>query len=105
MQDAIVIFVTCADKEQAEKIAQSLIKKKEAACVNVIAGIESIFWWEGRVESADEVLLVIKSKKSKLNQIIVTVKSLHSYEVPEIIALPVIAGDEKYLKWVDDSIR
>lgn len=101
----IVIFVTCPNIKEAKQISQALVKHKLAACVNIVHRIESFFWWKAKVDSAKEVLLIIKSKKTKLNQIIKAVKSRHSYEVPEIIALPVIGGYKPYLDWINDSIR
>ncbi len=101
----IVIFVTASNSEEAQKIADKLIESKLAACANIIDNIKSVFWWEGKPDSANETLLIIKSKKSKLSKIIQLVKSLHSYKVPEIIALPIVAGDKNYLNWIDDSLR
>lgn len=101
----IVIFVTAANKEEAGKIGNKLIELRLAACVNIINGVKSVFRWEGKPDSAEEVLLVIKSKKSKFAAIAKLVKSLHSYQVPEIIALPIIAGEKKYLEWLNDSLR
>lgn len=101
----IVIFVTASNKKEARKIADGLIKQKLAACVNIIAKIDSVFFWESKVEKAKESLLIIKSNKDKFPKIIKLVKSLHSYKVPEIIALPIIAGDKPYLRWIDASIR
>lgn len=101
----IVILVTAANKQEGECVAQELLKKKLVACVNIIDKISSFFWWEGKIDRGKEVLLVIKSNKEKLTRIIKCVKSAHSYEVPEIIALPIIGGNKDYLKWIDDSIR
>ena len=101
----IVIFVTASGVEEAEKISSKLIENKLAACVNMIDGVKSVFWWQGKLDNTKEVLLMIKSKKSKLPQIIKLVKSLHSYDLPEIIALPVIAGEKSYLRWIDESLR
>jgi len=101
----IVIFIAVPNKKEADKIARQLIKNRLAACVNIIDKIESVFRWEGRVDRAREALLVIKSKKSKLTNIIKLVKSMHSYEVPEIIALPLIGGYKPYLNWLDESVR
>jgi periplasmic divalent cation tolerance protein len=101
----IVIFIAVPNKKEADKIARQLIENRLAACVNIIDKIESVFRWEGRVDRAKEVLLVIKSKKSKLTNIIKLVKSMHSYEVPEIIALPLIGGYKPYLNWLDESVR
>lgn len=100
-----VIFITCANKEEAEKIAAALVKNRLAACVNIAKNIESVFWWQGKIDIAKEALLIVKSKKSKLAKIIKLVKSIHSYDVPEIIALPIIGGDKSYLDWIDESIR
>jgi len=101
----IVIFVTASNKKEAQKIACSLIKQKLAACVNIIDKVDSIFFWESKINRTKESLLVIKSKKEKLPQIIKLIKSLHSYKVPEIIAIPIISGDKPYLRWIDASLR
>lgn len=101
---SIVVFVTASNRQEAEKIAGKLVENKLAACVNLLDNISSVFWWQGRVHRAKEILLMIKSKKSRLPRIIKLVQSLHSYEVPEIIALPIIGGEKKYLRWIDESI-
>ena len=100
----IIILITAKDKKEADKIAKVLVKNKLAACVNIVGGIKSLFWWEGKLDRAKEVLLLVKSRKEKLNKIIKAVKSSHSYTVPEIIAIPVISGFKPYLKWIDDSL-
>jgi len=101
----VVIFVTAANKKEAEKIASFLIKEKLAACVNIIENVNSLFWWQGKVDMACETLLIVKTRKTLMNKLIRKVKSLHSYEVPEIIALPIICGDKKYLQWINESTR
>jgi len=101
----IVVLVTAKNKKEAQKIANSLIKHKLAACVNIVDKIDSLFFWGGKIDKARESLLVIKSKKEKLARIIKLVRSLHSYQVPEIIALPIIAGDKPYLRWIDATVR
>ena len=101
----VVILITCKDKKEAVKISARLVKDKLAACVNIIEGVQSLFWWEKKVESACEVLLVAKSKRSLITRVVRTVKSLHSYQVPEVIALPIIAGNRDYLNWIDESVR
>ena len=101
----VVILVTAKDKNEARKIANGLIKARLAACVNIIDKISSIFFWAGKIDQAKESLLVIKSQKEMLSKIIKLVKSLHSYKVPEIIALPIIAGDSPYLRWIDAALR
>jgi periplasmic divalent cation tolerance protein len=101
----IVIFITASNKKEAKKIAEKLIKNKLAACVNIVNKIESLFWWQAKVDKASEVLLIVKSRKDKLAKIIAAVKSAHSYDVPEIIALPIIGGYKPYLKWINESLR
>ncbi len=101
----IVVFVTAANKKEADKIANELIRKKAAACVNIVERIESVYRWQGKIEKGKESLLIIKSKKKKLPAIIKLVQALHSYTVPEIIALPIIGGEKKYLEWIDESLR
>ena len=99
----IVILITCTNKKEAGKISRHLVKGRLVACVNIVEGIESIFWWERKIDSASEVLLIAKSKKSLIERIISEVKSLHSYKVPEVIALPIVAGNADYLNWINDS--
>ena len=101
----VVVLVTAKDKKEAHKISVQLIKAKLAACVNIVDKVDSIFFWAGKIDQAKESLLMIKSKKEKLARIIKLVKSLHSYEVPEIIAIPIIAGDKPYLRWIDAALR
>lgn len=98
----VVILVTAGSRKEAGKIASGLIREKLAACVNIIGGVHSLFRWQGKIDSAKEVLLVIKTRKQLMGKLIKKIKSLHSYEVPEIIALPVICGDKKYLKWLNE---
>jgi len=101
----IIIFITTSNKKEAEKIAKALLKNKLAACVNILDRVKSIFRWQGKVDQANEALLIIKSHRKKLSKIIKLVKSLHSYEVPEIIAVPISGGYKPYLKWIDESLR
>ena len=101
----IVVLVTASNKKEATRIAQGLVKNKLAACVNIIGKIESLFWWQGKASRAKEALLMVKSQKKMLPKIIKLVRSLHSYDCPEIIALPIIGGDKNYLDWIDESVR
>ena len=100
----IVIFITTSSEPEAHKIADLLLTKRKAACVNIVPRVESSFWWQGKLDSAQESLLIIKTRASLLPEIISMVKAAHSYEVPEIIALPVIGGNEDYLNWIDDEV-
>jgi periplasmic divalent cation tolerance protein len=101
----IVIFITTSSEPEAHKIADLLLTKRKAACVNIVPKVDSSFWWQGKLDSARESLLIIKTKASLLSEIVDLVKTAHSYEVPEIIALPIIGGNEDYLKWVGDEVR
>lgn len=101
----IVIFITTATENEAKKIADALVTRKKAACVNITPKIDSLFWWQGKVNSTTETLLIVKTELSLLDDVVKLVKSLHSYDVPEIIALPIIGGNEDYLKWMSDSIE
>jgi periplasmic divalent cation tolerance protein len=100
----IVVLITASSKVEAGVIAQALVKEKLAACVNIISNIESLFWWEGKVDRAKEWLLVAKSTKKELPKVIKAVRKLHSYKVPEIIALPIVGGFNLYLNWIDESL-
>ena len=97
-----VLFCT-ASVDESEKIARVLIEEKLAACVN-ITDVDSYYRWEGEFCEDNEALLIIKTVKSKVNKIIERIKEVHSYDVPEIIALPIVAGYDKYLEWVDESV-
>ena len=101
----IVVLVTAKDKKEATKIAKGLLEAKLIACANIIDGVQSLFWWQGKIDSSKEVLLVLKTKKTLFKKLSEKVKSLHSYQTPEIIALPIINGSEDYLKWIDSSIE
>jgi periplasmic divalent cation tolerance protein len=99
--DKIVALITTSSEEEARKIAELLVNGKKAACVNIVPGVDSVFWWEDKLDSARESLLLVKTRASLFPEIVELVKRTHSYEVPEIIALPIIAGSEDYLKWLD----
>jgi periplasmic divalent cation tolerance protein len=97
----IVVLITTSSEEEAREIAELLVNEKKAACVNIVPRVDSLFWWKDKLDSARESLLLAKTKASLFPEIISLVKEIHSYEVPEIIALPIIAGSEDYLKWLD----
>jgi len=101
----IVIFITVPNKKEAKRIAQQLIGNRLAACVNVVENIYSYFWWQAKIDTAKEALLIIKTRKTLVNKLIKKVKLLHSYKVPEIIALPIISGNKQYLEWVNASTK
>ena len=99
-----VVLITAANEEQARSITRLLLNEKKAACVNIVPKVDSLFWWQGKLDSTQEVLLIVKTKVSLVSAIVETVKKIHSYEVPEVIALPIIAGNEDYLKWLDSVV-
>ena len=101
----IVVLITAQDAVEAKTIANQLLKKKLIACANIIEGVQSVFWWQGKIDQAKETLIVLKSQQSFFKKIVKTVKAHHSYEVPEVIALPIIDGNPDYLKWIDESLR
>jgi len=101
----IVLFVTVSNSEEAHQIAKVLLSQRKAACVNIMPRISSLFWWQDKLDSAQESLLIVKTKASLLNQIVTLVREIHSYEVPEIIALPIIGGNQDYLEWIDKEVK
>ena len=101
----LVVLVTVSSKKEAQKISAGLIKAKLAACVNIVDKVDSVFFWENKVQKAKEFLLMIKSTKAKFTQVTKLIKSLHHYKVPEIIGLPIIVGDKPYLRWIDAALR
>ena len=101
----IVVFITASSNEEAQKMADLLLKQRKAACVNIISGVDSSFWWQGKIDVARESLLVVKTKVSALPNVIELVKAAHSYEVPEIIAMPILGGNADYLNWIDAEVK
>jgi len=99
--DRIVVLITVGNDEEGRKIAELLVNRRKAACVSIVPSVDSLFWWEGKLASAQESLLIVKTKALLFPEIVELAKSVHSYEVPEIIALPIIAGSEDYLTWLD----
>ncbi len=105
MTDKIVVLVTCGRASEAKRIARTLVEKRLAACVNLVSGrIHSVYRWKGKVETAKEHLLVIKSSRRRLPALRREVERLHSYQVPEIIALPIVAGAPAYLAWLEECL-
>ncbi len=106
MSDQIIVLVTCGSQREARRIARSVVEAKLAACVNVLqTPVESIYRWKGKVETAREFLLLIKSTRKRFAALEAEVRRQHSYDVPEIIALPIERGSKAYLAWIDDSVR
>lgn len=104
-KDKRIVLVTCPTLALARKIARAVVRKRLAACVNVVRSpVESFYTWKGKLESAHEHLLIIKTTTARLPQLEREVKRLHTYDVPEFIALPIIAGSAEYLSWLSDSV-
>lgn len=105
MTDKIVVLSTCGSAEEAEKIATTLVEAQVAACVNIVPGMRSIYGWKGAVERATEWMLLIKTRRELFARVEEEMRKLHSYQVPELIALPVVEGSESYLAWIDGEVK
>jgi periplasmic divalent cation tolerance protein len=101
----IVIFITIDTPANAQKLADKLLAARKAACVNIIPKISSQYWWQGKIEKADELMLIVKTRAILLDELIALVKQNHPYSVPEIIALPIIGGNPDYLSWLDSETK
>jgi periplasmic divalent cation tolerance protein len=98
-----VVLVTCGSIAEAREIGRAIVEKKLAACANIVAGVESIYRWKEKVERAREVLVIMKTSATRLRELEREVKRLHSYDVPEFIVLPIVAGSKEYLKWIGEN--
>lgn len=103
--DYIIVFITCSTSEEAHEIAEVLLAQRRVACVNIVPKVNSFFWWQDKLDSAEESLLIIKTKTSQLNELVRLVKEIHSYDVPEIIAMPIVGGNQDYLKWIEKEVK
>ncbi len=104
MDSPVVIFVTTSSMEEANAIGKKMVEEKLVACANIIPKIRSLYLWKGKFCDESEVLLMMKSRQGLLDRIVRGVEELHSYEVPEVVALPVLGGSEDYLRWVEESL-
>lgn len=102
MSDAIVVLCTCPDNTSARQLAQTLLSEKLAACVNLIPQVTSLYYWQGKMEESQEVQLVIKTRRTMFGVLQERLLALHPYEVPEILALPILCGNPAYLQWVQE---
>ncbi len=105
MASTVVVLCTCPDPETGRRLAESLVGDRLAACVNLIPGLTSIYLWEGRIQTEAEVLLLIKTTDERLDALIARLRALHPYQVPEIIALPIVVGLPEYLDWVKTCVN
>jgi periplasmic divalent cation tolerance protein len=102
---AIVVFITASGEEEAARIARALVEERLAACVNIIRGVRSIYAWKGSLQDEAEALMVLKTREALFGPIERRVKELHSYEVPEVIAMPITQGLEDYMAWMEEATR
>lgn len=105
MTDKVIVFSTCSSTEEANRIARGLVEERLAACVNVVNGVRSIYQWQGSVHEGEEVMLVVKSRRDLLGRLQERLANMHSYEVPEAIAIPVVDGLPAYLEWLERELN
>ncbi|TET95376.1 MAG: divalent-cation tolerance protein CutA [Desulfobacteraceae bacterium] len=104
-KENVVIFITTGTDEEAHRIANMLLNQKKVACVNILPKVRSLFWWQDKLDSAQESLLIVKTRASLLSEIVSMVREVHSYDVPEVIALPIIGGNPDYLEWIGKEVK
>lgn len=105
MTDKVLVLTTAGNEAEARKLAQGLVERRLAACVNIVPRIQSIYRWEDKVESSEEFLLLIKTTKGRASEVQSAIRELHSYDLPECIVMSIEGGSEKYLKWIEESVR
>jgi len=105
MTDKIVVFSACSTLDEARRIARKLIEERLASCVNLTPGVRSLYRWKGAIEEADECLLVIKSSRDLFERLRIELEKAHTYEVPEVVAVPILAGSPNYMNWLDNELK
>ncbi len=105
MSSYVVVFMTASDKKEASKIVRRLLNERLIACANIVGPVSSLFWWEGKIDEASEFLVIMKSRKDLFKRLCERVKETHSYEVPEVLELPITEGLPSYLEWVSASLH
>lgn len=100
----VIVFITTASAEEGARLGRALLDERLAACVNALP-VQSAYWWRGQVEEAGETLLIVKTVERHLEALTARVRALHSYAVPEVIALPIAGGNADYLRWIEESVR
>jgi periplasmic divalent cation tolerance protein len=101
----ILVYITTAGRDEAERIGTLLVERRLAACVNMIDGMRSIYWWEGKMDRAEETILLAKTKAGLLEELTALVKSVHSYKCPCVVALPIVGGHPDFLRWIDEETK
>jgi periplasmic divalent cation tolerance protein len=102
---AVLVYITASDHAEAEKIGRLLLEEKLAACVNIVDGMRSMFWWEGALEQGHETILLAKTKPSLLDELTAKVKAVHSYDLPCIVALPIVGGNQDFIDWISSETK
>ncbi|MFH1683361.1 MAG: divalent-cation tolerance protein CutA [Candidatus Margulisiibacteriota bacterium] len=100
-----LVYITAKDKEEARKIGQALVEGRLAACANIINNMESIYWWKGKIQNDNEAVLIVKTKENLVPELIEKVKSIHSYDCPCIVALPILDGNKAFLDWIQKETK
>ncbi len=104
MSEFIVVLVTVGSADEGDRLARALVEARLAACVNRVKSVQSIYRWKGKIESSEEELLIVKTRRDLFERLKEKIQQLHSYQVPEIIALPIIEGSESYLRWLEEEL-
>jgi periplasmic divalent cation tolerance protein len=105
MTDKIIVMTSTGSGDEARRIADALVERRQAACVNILKGVESIYRWKGKTEEAQEWMLLVKTTTDVFDKVCETIRELHSYELPECISIPIADGRADYMKWIDDSVQ
>ena len=105
MTDKIVVLCTCGSSDEAERVARHLVERRLAACVQITAGVRSLYYWQGELANEEEFRLTIKSRRDLFDALCAELRKVHSYEVPEILALPVVDGAANYVEWMDKELQ
>lgn len=100
----VIVYITAPNPQEAQGLAEALLKERLAACANVVESVKSIYWWKGKLERDDESLIILKTQERKFDALAARVKELHSYENPEIVAVPILKGSSDYLAWIDEEV-
>lgn len=101
----VIVYVTTSSIEEAKDLVEAILKERLAACANVVESVKSVYWWKGKLERDNESLIILKTQESKFDELAARVKELHSYENPEIVAVPILKGSSDYLGWIDDEVN
>ncbi len=101
----VLVYITTSTSEEAGQIGEAIVKERLAACANVVERVKSIYWWKGVLERDEESMIILKTREDRLDHLIKRVKQLHSYENPEIVAVPILKGSSEYLNWIDDELN